>query len=253
MAGLAPDLFHALVAGHIVAGTVGLVAFWPPVVGKKGGRAHRLSGKVFTYAILVAAVLAVGMSLLTVAWPMETHPHLVAHADFHDPMLVRGVFGWMMLYLAILTINLAWYGMEAVRNRADHAANGRLVNVGLQHLVAVAAANSAIQGWLMGHPLMGLASIIGFATAWTNLRFIRNPAPARMEWQREHLKALVGAGISVYTAFFAFGSVRLMPALALSPVLWSIPLSAGLGIIFYQWWVIDRRLGRPFQLFTGRR
>jgi hypothetical protein len=63
-------------------------------------------------------------------------------------------------------------------------------------------------------------------------------------WQKEHLKALVGAGISVYTAFSAFGSVRLMPALALSPALWSVPLAIGLAIILYQWWKLDRRMAR---------
>ena len=52
-------------------------------------------------------------------------------------------------------------------------------------------------------------------------------------------KGLVGAGISVYTAFFAFGAVRLMPELALNPVLWSVPLITGLAIILYHW----RRIG----------
>jgi len=45
----------------------------------------------------------------------------------------------------------------------------------------------------------------------------------------------VGAGISVYTAFMAFGAVRLAPQLALNPIYWSIPLSIGLSIILYHW------------------
>ena len=44
---------------------------------------------------------------------------------------------------------------------------------------------------------------------------------------------MVGAGISVYTAFFAFGAVRLLPELALTPGLWAIPLVTGLALIIY--------------------
>jgi hypothetical protein len=67
-----------------------------------------------------------------------------------------------------------------------------------------------------------------------------------MDWQKEHLKGLVGAGISVYTAFFAFGAVRLMPELALNPALWSVPLITGMAIILYQW----RRIGRQLQAIS---
>ena len=44
--------FHLFVTGHIITGSVGLFAFWVPVLGKKGGPAHRLGGKVFTYSML---------------------------------------------------------------------------------------------------------------------------------------------------------------------------------------------------------
>jgi hypothetical protein len=51
----------------------------------------------------------------------------------------------------------------------------------------------------------------------------------------------VGAGISVYTAFFAFGAVRLMPELALTPTLWAIPLVIGLSLIVYHQGVVTRQ------------
>ena len=55
------------------------------------------------------------------------------------------------------------------------------------------------------------------------------------------IKALIGAGISVYTAFLAFGAVRLAPQLALNPVLWAIPLTVGLSLILYFWSRMPRR------------
>ena len=37
----------------------------------------------------------------------------------------------------------------------------------------------------------------------------------------------------------AFGSVRLIPELALNPVMWAIPLSTGIGLILWHWRKID--------------
>ena len=50
----------------------------------------------------------------------------------------------------------------------------------------------------------------------------------------------VGTGISVYTAFFAFGAVRIAPDVALNPILWAVPLLVGLAIIGYHMWKLPR-------------
>ena len=230
--------FHILVWTHIATGAVGLVAFWVPILGRKGGQAHRRWGKLFVASMLATGTVAIGISTCTVIDPVGTHPHIA------DAVLVRGIFGWMMLYLAILTINLAWYGWLCVQNRTRHAANREWRNLALQALVTVAAANCALQGWRIGQPLMIGISIVGFATAATNLRFLYKARPARNEYLFEHLKGLVSAGISVYTAFFAFGAVRLMPQLALNPLLWAVPLTTGLAIIIYYKFDLARK-SRP--------
>lgn len=229
-------LFHTLVAVHIVFGAIGLVSFWVPVVGRKGGPVHKLWGKVFAWAIIGAGSIAVGLGTLSLVDPLGTHPHL------EDPVFVRGIFGVMMLYLAILTLNLAWYGLQTIANKRDHARNRRGLNLVLQPLLLLAATACAVEGVLIGQVLMVGMSVIGFATVATNLAFMLNPKPGPKDWLREHVKAIVGAGISVYTAFFAFGAVRIMPEMALNPALWSVPLITGLGIILYHWRKMGVRL-----------
>jgi hypothetical protein len=229
-------LFHTLVALHIVFGAVGLVSFWVPVLGRKGSANHRLWGKIFARTILMAGFIAVLLSLCTLIDPLGTHPHL------KDPVFVRGIFGIMMLYLAILTINLAWYGVETLKNKANHRANRTGLNLYLQPILILAALGCAVEGILIGQYLMVGMSIIGFATAGTNLYFMFTPNPAPLTYLKEHVKAIVGAGISVYTAFFAFGAVRIMPSIALNPGLWAIPLVIGLGIILYHHRQIRLRL-----------
>jgi hypothetical protein len=233
-------MFHALVAIHIVAGPTGAITFWVPVLGRKGGVDHRKWGKIFTLAMLITGSLAICMSIMTLIDPMGTHPHMPAG---YDEVFVRAIFGWLMLHMGILTVNLAWYGWLCVKNRRNVAANRTPLNVALQVLVMIAAVFCAWDGARINQPLMMLISVVGMATGITNLVFLyaRNPSPVM--WLKEHVKALVGAGISVYTAFLAFGSVRLFPALALHPAMWSVPLVTGLIILIYHRIRIDQKAG----------
>lgn len=234
-------LFESLVAVHIVTGTVGLLSFWVPIVARKGGNAHRRFGKVFVGTMLVTGSVAACIALTTLSDPAGTHPQLRDHPQFRDPELIRGIFGWMMLYLATLTVNLAWQGWLSIVHRHDHRRNRAWHNLLSQAVLTLAAAACTVQGWLIGQPLMVGISIVGYATVITNLWFIYTPEPRPVERIREHIKALVGAGISVYTAFFAFGAVRLMPELALAPVLWAVPLVVGLTLIIYHRRAVSRR------------
>jgi len=64
---------------------------------------------------------------------------------------------------------------------------------------------------------------------------------SRTKARTEHFDVLiVGAGISVYTAFVAFGAVRFIPELALQPGLWAVPLIVGLTLIIYHQRVVTR-------------
>ncbi len=231
-------VFDGLLIVHIVAGAIGLVTFWLPVLGRKGSESHKRWGRVFARCIMAAGLCAIGMSLLSLGWPLETHPKMT------DIVAVRGLFGWMMLYLAILTVSLVWHGLKAVELKADHSAHQRAFPILLQVAVIVAAVNCAARGWLIGQPIMMGVATIGIASAATNLWFIATPAPWRLQYLIEHFKALVGAGISVYTAFFAFGAVRLRPQSAFDPLLWATPCAIGLSIIFWHWWKAQKQKRR---------
>ena len=234
-------LFDALVLLHILSGTVGLVTLWVPLCARKGGALHRAWGKVFARALLLTGGIAIGISLVSLRWPLETHPF----SD--DAALIRGLFGWMMLYLAVLTIMLARYGMLVIRNRRDHAANRETLNVVLQVLVFVAAANCAWRGWQLGQPVMMGISTVGLTIAVLNLRYIFQAEPPLNEWLIQHTRGLVGAGISVYTAFLAFGAVNLMPHHAFNPLLWATPTALGMTLLIYHQArvVLQRRRRRP--------
>lgn len=231
--------FHILVALHIVTGSLSAITFWIPVLGRKGGPLHRKAGRVFVISMLLTGAFASAMSVLTLIDPMGTHPHLVGR---FDDVFVRAIFGWLMLHLGVLTINLAWYGWLCAQHRRNRPAIAEWRNIALQPILFIAAVNCAVQGVLSGqHLMLGLA-FVGVATAATNTWFLFKPNPGPMDWLKEHLKGLVGAGISVYTAFMAFGSVRLLPELALHPVMWATPVVIGVSLILWHWRAIDRQV-----------
>jgi hypothetical protein len=184
--------------------------------------------------MLITGFAAIGISTMTLLDPLGTHPNL------EDADWIRGVFGWMMQGLALLTVNLAWYGWLCVQHKNDQSAYFEWRNVTLQVLLTVASLHCAWQAWLIREPIMLGMPVIGLATVATNLWFMLEKNPAPMDWLKEHIKALVGAGISVYTAFFAFGAVRTLPALALHPGLWAIPLAVGLALIIYHRHAVGR-------------
>lgn len=225
--------FKALVVGHLITGSIGLVLFWVAVATRKGGPAHKRWGMIFVRALLVTGCFALAMSSLTLLSVYGTHPEFEHHPVWRDATLTRALFGWMMQYLAILTVSLTWHGWRVVVNKKDHAADRHWVAIALQLLVIVAAANVMARGIAIGQPTMIGISVVGFASGATNLWYMFRPAPKLFSYQYEHAKGLVGAAISAYTAFLAFGLVRAMPDHAFNPALWAMPCIVGLGIILW--------------------
>lgn len=221
------SVFNGLLVLHVAAGAVGLIALWVPLIGRKGSPRHKWWGRVFSTCLLATGAFAIGMSLCTLAAPFETHPKL------DDIVLIRGLFGWMMLYLSTFTMALAWFGVQCVRNKRDHARHRNPLTLGLLAATVLTALACAGYGALHGEPLMIAIALLGITTAALNMRFILTPAPAPNEWLVQHMRALVGAGVSVYTAFFSFGAANLLPQVAFSPVLWAAPTIAGIAVIIY--------------------
>jgi uncharacterized membrane protein len=167
------------------------------------------------------------MGGLSLVWPLAMHPGLT------DEALYRGLFGWMMLYLAVLTLSMTRYGLMMVANKRNHAANRHWSMVALQIVVLVAAVNCAVHGVILEQPLMILVSVIGFGTTLTYLWYMFRPSPGRTDYIPEHLKAMVATGIAAYTAFLSVGLVDMFPAHAFNPVIWAVPTVIGMALIIW--------------------
>ena len=221
-------LFEALVVAHVITGAVGLTAFWGPIVTRKGGINHRKWGKVACYGFLGAGALAIAMALLSLYGPEHRHPEVT------DRALFDGLFGWMMLYLGTLTIGFVDYGLAVVK----HSRNRRMLrSFRYQAVIAAVVVSGAwcgIYGWGVGHPLMVLVAVIGIVSMLIQQAYIwRASDPPKTTYHGEHFRALIGMGISAYTAFLSVGLIRMVPEHVFNPAIWAGPSVIGVSLIIY--------------------
>lgn len=218
-------LFEIIVILHVLAGVTGLISFWIPIAARKGGVSHRKWGRVASLAFMAAGTLATAMALLSLYGPEQRLPMI------KDRVLFRGLFGWMMLYLGLLTISFADYGLSVVRHRADRAGLRTARHQALFAAVILSALNCGLYGLTTGEPLMALVAAIGLIAVATQLFYIWRPSVARGAHVPEHFRSLLGMGISAYTAFLSVGLIRLVPDHVFNPVIWAIPSTVGVGLI----------------------
>ena len=221
-------LFEALVVVHVVTGAVGLTAFWGPIVTRKGAANHRKWGRATCYGFLGAGTLAILMALLSLYGPEYRHPEIT------DRALYEGLFGWMMLYLGVLTIGFVDYGLAVVRHSRDRRALRSARYQAMIAAVVISGAWCGIYGFKVGHPLMMLVAFIGIVAMLIQQRYIwRQDDPPKGTHVGEHFRALIGMGISAYTAFLSVGLIRLIPEHVFNPLIWAGPSIIGVSLILY--------------------
>ncbi|MFM7403803.1 MAG: hypothetical protein ACKO1N_06860 [Erythrobacter sp.] len=219
-------LFELLVVAHVATGAVGLTAFWGPIVTRKGAVKHRQWGKAACYGFLGAGSLAIAMALLSLYGSEFRHPEIT------DRALFDGLFGWMMLYLGILTIGFVDFGLAVVRHSRNRQALRTARYQAVIAAVVISGAYCGIYGYGVGHPLMMLVAFIGIVAMLIQQRYIwRGDDPPRGTHVGEHFRALIGMGISAYTAFLSVGLIRLVPDHVFNPAIWAGPSVIGVSLI----------------------
>ncbi len=221
-------LFETLVVAHVAAGTLGIVAFWGPIATRKGAANHRKWGKAACYGFLGAGSMAIAMALLSLFGPEQRIPSIT------DRALFDGLFGWMMLYLGTLTIGFVDYGLAVIRHARDRKALRRFRYQAVIVAVVVSGAWCGWYGVRVEHPLMVLVAFIGIAAMTIQQRYIwRRTDPPRTNYIGEHFRALIGMGISAYTAFMSVGMIRMVPEHVFNPAVWAGPSVVGVSLILF--------------------
>jgi hypothetical protein len=220
-------LFEAMIVLHVIAGTTGLIAFWVPIATRKGARNHRKGGKVAYLGFVGAGIMAISMALYSLFIDPTRVPSI------EDRNAYFGLLGWMMLFLGLLTIAFADYGVAVVRHSRDRT---RLRAPRYQLVMASVFVSGAWCAWYglhIGQPTMVMVTLFGVTAMAIQEWFVWRRSAEPHHYVGEHFRALIGMGISAYTAFLSVGLIRLIPEHVFNPLIWACPSVVGVSLIIY--------------------
>ena len=190
---------------HVLAGFVGLVAFWVPVLTRKGGRNHKLYGKVFKYcAYIVLAAAAISLLIRL--------PQMMA-TDFSNEIevLITSFYVFLAYLILVVYINLR-HGFLVLEHKQDITELDTPFN-NVMALLSFAASLGLIAYAIIVSPLnqilLYVLSPIGISTCLDIKTSIKNKHNYKKAWLYEHLAALLGTGIAFHTAFAVFGAAQI--------------------------------------------
>ena len=181
--------YSLLVQAHFTFGALALATFWIQMMAPKKGAWHRLVGRIYFAAMLLVVGTAVPMTVL----------------------LTRGEdlgAGLLLGFLATITISSGVSAALAARFGNRYLDQQRLAaRISSLILLAISILLLAMTPW-GGALALGLG---GLGT-WAAVSDLRTKADALIwrSWLARHIEGVLGTGIAVHAAFFAFGLRRLL-------------------------------------------
>ena len=132
-----------MIVVHVVAGFVGLAAFWVPVFARKGGRAHVRAGRVYAYSAYVVTLSAVTGS----AWRIGSYAHEgVGLAERPELYGMAAFLG----YLGVVTFANVRHGIRVLATRRAPESVRTRFHLGLAWACIAAAPASSCWPWRSG-------------------------------------------------------------------------------------------------------
>jgi hypothetical protein len=206
------DVYRAALSLHILAGVVGMAAFWTPALTRKGGPTHRAVGRVFYRATTIVAVTGLVMAAALSVNPLAAQPprrpldpQAAAEAIHRARLLVP-----FLLYLVLITFTPVYHGIRVLATRQSPSLLRTPLHTALNVATIGASAAMVALGLVLRQPVFVFMSPIGFLVGRGNLRYARHPPAAPMAWWYEHMGSMLGGGIAFHTAFLVLGAGRLL-------------------------------------------
>jgi hypothetical protein len=206
------EVYRAALFLHILAGFVGMAAFWTPALTRKGGTTHRAVGRVFYRATAIVAVTGLVMAGALFINPLAAQPPRQALApqaaaeSIHRARLLVP----FLLYLVLITFNPVYHGVRVLTTRQNPSLLPTPFHTALNVVTIAASVAMVALGLVLRQPIFIFMSPIGFLVGRGNLRYARRPPATPMAWWYEHMGSMLGGGIAFHTAFLVLGAGRLL-------------------------------------------
>ena len=229
-----PDIYRFVLGFHILAGLIGLAAFWTPAIARKGGPTHVRAGRLFFWATCVVAGSGAIMASLLLVDPLGTKPLAANVSSPHRTAAIAAeirVTSLFLFYLVLITFVPVYHGVRVLATRRAPDTLRRPFHTAVHAAAILASATMVVVGLAFRQPVFFFMSPIGFLIGFGGLQFARRPYPSPMAWWYEHLGSMLGGGVAFHTAFLVLGAgrvlgLRLDSATAVIP--WILPTVIGL-------------------------
>ena len=202
-------VYTAFLIVHIVAGTIGLLTGPLAILFKKGGLAHRRSGIVFFYTMLVVAATALVLGTL------HNIPFLIAVGIFSAYM---DLTGYRVLYQKQRGLVHQTNGIDRAISLAMLVCSGYFLIYGIYVLYQ--------------KDLFGLVFVFfaqgSLRMLWQDWKLFHQKDLQQNTWLKIHLTRMIGTCIAAYTAFSVVNSSS-----RLSLIGWFLPAMIGTPILIY--------------------
>ncbi|WP_283153367.1 DUF2306 domain-containing protein [Guptibacillus hwajinpoensis] len=213
-------MFKLFLFLHIFAGFSALLAFWLPLVLKKGGRWHIRIGWLFVAMMAIVSVTAAGMAFLRIFIQPDTSPE-------------RFSFSIFLLFIAVLSSSTAYYGLRVLRFKRKADQHRHLGDLAFASLLFLSGIACSIYGFTSRNTLISFFPFLGIFLGLGQLAYWLRPMPVKNSWLLEHIQGMIACSISTVTAFTVFGAPRLLGGGFRSIYLWILPTIVLVPLIFY--------------------
>jgi len=220
-------LYQALVWGHIVAGSLALLIFWAPMLASKGSAWHRQSGRYYAWLLYLVSLSGIACCVLVLAAP--TYFKAERFAAGTDIAAQSAQIRLFWSFLALLSV-LSWVSIrQAVL--VLKAGPARLLLKSVSHLSAICL-------------LLLLACYVFWLGSTHQQLLLQIFSVVALLIIREHIGAMLGSAIAIFTAFTAFGGRSLLTLSGQGQLIsWLLPSLIGVGLIC--WYQRRYRLTTP--------
>ena len=197
---------------HIALGAIALLLFWLPIVARKGSKLHIAAGKAFYTIMLVVAGSGIIMTLIGLADPVGIYinSRQLTPEQIESMMLWRIPFTYFLLLLSLLTWVTVRHAIGVLRAKTNRSMLRNWRYQGPVFMMFPVALFVGWQGISIAMPLLIIFAVVSLISATTISTYVYRAEIKPRAWIIEHFSAMVGAGIAVYTAFFAAGGRRLL-------------------------------------------
>lgn len=183
---------NILLAVHVAAGFASLFIFWIPALSRKGGKAHRFSGRLYVRSMWIVVATGFFLSLINLV---------------QGSYIAAGFLG----FLTFLTAFPLWHGIAILnykKNIPDRLLLIRRLLTGIVFFGGIGLITWSLLMHVEDEAILllifGILGLFAGGDVWRSDKKLRSEA----NWLREHLNGMIISGIAAYTAFFAFGGSR---------------------------------------------